>query len=235
MSAARLLLSALLVLLCGAHSGCKSSSSSPTKPEPEVERGTVTLLHNGSGFSASVRAAECVQTEQLQMEADDFTDADFLAEIQCSAEAQGEGHSGRVDAEALLRFLYDGPDGQISEIRFGSLVRSNRSATGLASAGASSYVLLRFEVTDEPVPFRVFGSHACMDATGDFYWLVRLSSASSSTVVEEVFRVACGNNMGDLTMDVTGELPLGVYELRVGVQTIDWFTEESSFRMLFTE
>jgi hypothetical protein len=118
MSAARLLLSALLVLLCGAHSGCKSSSSSPTKPEPEVERGTVTLLHNGSGFSASVRAAECVQTEQLQIEADDFTDADFVVEIQCSAEAQGEGHSGRVDAEALLRFLYDGPDGQISEIRF---------------------------------------------------------------------------------------------------------------------
>lgn len=217
-----------LALACGLLlTGCKSSSS-PSKPDPDPDQGRIVLLSNDSFFEVSVGAGfDCRETRRVTPADDDFSPVHLDYDLSCSAEAQGEGHSANMAVDGGVTWIFDGPDDALSEVRMAVEAVGNRSRTGLASSGAVLRLHFRFEVVGEPVDYRATGSIDYMDSFADFFILRRVGSAPGSELFAE-YGQGFGE-AGSLTLDQSGTLDEGSYELRVELTTLDWFTEELSF------
>jgi hypothetical protein len=207
-------------------------------PDPQAQGGRIAVVENLSFFDSKVSAGlgACLEQVNQAPEADDFSAFAVSVDILCAAFAQGETHSARIDANALLSFEHDGPDGGLSAIRFTSRIVSNRSATGLASAGTIHRVVVRFDVEDEPVAFTASAGLTCRD---HFYDYLRLRDTDVPVTAWDsgVFFDGCvgRGSMVEVAFSESGTLPVGSYEMFIELKTLDWFTEEVDFVLRFGE
>jgi hypothetical protein len=206
-------------------------------PNPQAQGGRIAVVENLSIFDSTVSAGlgDCYERVNQAPAVDDFSAFVVSVDIQCAAVAQGEGHSARIDANALLSFEHDGPDGGLSAIRFTSRIVSNRSATGLASAGTLHRVVVRFDVEDEPVAFTASAGLTCRDSFYDYLRLRDTDVPFTAFDAGAVFLDGCQGfgSMVEVALSESGTLPVGSYEIVVELTTVDWFTEEVDFLLLF--
>ena len=208
-------------------------------PNPQAQGGRIVVVENLSFFDSTVSAGlgDCYERVNQAPAMDDFSAFVVSVDIQCAAVAQGEGHSARIDANALLSSEHDGPDGGLSAIRFTSRIVSNRSATGLASAGTVHRVVVRFDVEDEPVAFTASAGLTCRDHFYDYLRLRDTDVPVTGFDSGAVFLDGCQGNgsMQELDLFETGTLPVGSYEMFIELTTLDWFTEGVDFVLRFGE
>ncbi|MGK2872289.1 MAG: hypothetical protein ACSLFL_08545, partial [Alphaproteobacteria bacterium] len=219
-----------LALACGlVLSGCKSS---PSKPDPDPGQGRVVLLGNDSFFDISVGAGhDCRESRRIEPADTDFSPVHLDYELSCSAEAQGEGHSGNMAVMGGVIWTLDGPDNSLSEVSVVMEAVGNRSRTGLASSGAVLRPRFRFEVTGVPVAYRASGSINYVDSFPDFFLLRRVGAAQGSELISKYGQGH--GEAGSLSLDESGTLSEGAYEVWVELYTTDWFTEDLTFVLRF--
>jgi len=224
----------LVAMVCGAALGACTPA-----PDPQAQGGRIVAVENLSFFDSRVSAGfdDCVKVVTQVPDADDFSTFVVAADIMCAAVGPDEGHSATIDANALLSFEHDGPDGGLSAIRFTSRIVSNRSATGAASAGTVHRVIVRFDVEDEPVAFTASAGLTCRDHFYDYMRLRDTDVPFTAFDAGAVFLDGCQGfgTMTEIALAESGTLPVGSYEIRIELMTLDWFTEEVGFSLLFGE
>ncbi|MBK8167786.1 MAG: hypothetical protein IPK64_17720 [bacterium] len=220
-------------LACGAALGGCKSRNPPTKPDPVPVQGQVTLVRNDSYFSAQAAAGfDCHDTQTLDPAEDDFAPLYIDFGVTCSAEAQGEPHSGNMDVEGSLTYRFEAPDDGLSEIRLVAKAVASRSATGLASSGSVVRARLQFAVAGDPVAYCAVGTLMYADHFSD---KIVLRGASAAPGSELIAHYGQSNGIaGQTALDTSGTLAPGAYELWVELGTHDWFTEEVDFRLAFS-
>ncbi|MDO9693791.1 MAG: hypothetical protein Q7W56_03615 [Candidatus Latescibacteria bacterium] len=211
--------------------GCKSST--PTKPDPVPSQGQVTLVRNDSYFAAMAAAGyDCNDTQTIDPADDDFSPTTIDFGVTCSAEAQGETHSGNMDVEGSLTYRFEAPDDGLSEIRLVAWARGGRSATGLSSSGSTVRARLQMTVTGDPVAYRAVGT---LNFADHFTDMMKLRDVAAAPGVHLFAHYGDNDGVaGETDLDTSGTLPAGSYELWVELSTHDWFTEEVDFTLSFT-
>jgi len=211
----------------------------PADPKVDPQGGRVVAVENLSFFESMVMAGygSCEERVTQAPELDDFAAFGVSVDIQCAAVVDGQGHSATIDADALLSFEHDGPDDGLSAIRFVSRIVSNRSATGAAGAGTVHRVVVRFDVEDEPVAFTATALLTCRDHQYDYMRLRDTDIPFTAFDAGAVFLDGCQGfgSLVELPLSKSGTLPVGSYEIRIELMTLDWFTEEVGFSLLFGE
>ncbi len=224
----------LSLACCLLLAGCKSSS--PSKPDPNPAQGRVVLLGNDSVFDVSVSAgssSDCRDSRRVEPADDDFSPVYLDYDLSCSAVVQGEGHSANMAVKGTVTWTFDGPDDTLSEVRIVMEAVGNRSRTGLASSGALLRLRFRFDVSGKPLAYRATGAINYADSFPDFFVLKRVGSPAGSELFAE-YGQGFGE-AGSLSLDESGTLAEGVYEVWVELLTVDWFTEDLLFVLHFGE
>lgn len=210
--------------------GCKSKSA-PTQPAPNPAQGQVELVRNDSYFYAHAKVSDhCDGNDTMVIDpaADDFSPIAISFGPSCFHGSE----SAEMNVAGAVTYRHEGPSNSLTEIRLAATAVGQRSATGLSSSAEVTRLLLRFEVTGDPVSYHASGAIAYADHFHDRFILKPVGAPAGSEIFAE-WGEGDGSE-GTLAVSRSGVLVPGSYELHVELDTHDWFTEEVAFVLTFS-